>query len=211
MAFWLSSRERARRRLRDPDYAFLLEPEHGDELVVLDTETTGLDRKRDEIVSLAAIRIHGNRLLTGEALRLVVRPERPPQAASVAVHLLRPMDCAGGISATEAVGRFLRFVGTRPLVGYFLEFDAAMIDRIMLPWLGIRLPQRQIELSSLYYDWVMARPTMRDAHYTGDVDLGFAAIMTGLGLPMLPAHDAFNDALMTGLAYVKLAALRQGG
>ena len=48
----------------------------------------------------------------------------------------------------------------------------------------------------------------RDAHYTGTVDLSFARILAALDLPALPAHDALNDALMTGLIYLKLIAPR---
>jgi DNA polymerase-3 subunit epsilon len=44
----------------------------------------------------------------------------------------------------------------------------------------------------------------RDALYTGTVDLSFTRILAGLDLPVLPAHDALNDALMAGLAYLKL-------
>lgn len=191
-------------RLRDPDYAFLFEAEHPDELVVFDTETTGLDRKRSDIVSLSAIRIRGNRLLTSQRLDLVVRPEREIEHAAIAVHGLRPMDVADGLPAREAVARFLRFIGTRPLVGYYLEFDIAMVNRVMRPWLGVGLPNRAIEVSALYYDKVMRDHRTRDALYTATVDLSFARIMAGLDLPVLPAHDAFNDALMTGLIYLKL-------
>lgn len=200
---WIG-RAAARRRLKDPAYAFLLEAEAPDEVVVLDTETTGLDRKRSEILSLAAIRIRGDRLLTGSSLRLTVRPSGEIGDACIAVHRLRPMDVAAGLSATDAVARFLRFIGTRPLVGYFLEFDIAMVERVMRPWLGIGLPNRRIEVSALYYDRVMADRSNVDAHYTGDVDLRFDRILAALDLPVLPAHDAYNDAVMTGLAYIKL-------
>ena len=44
-----------------------------DEWVVLDCETTGLDPHRDEIISIGAVRIVGNRLLTSQRLQLLVR------------------------------------------------------------------------------------------------------------------------------------------
>ncbi|HET7882011.1 MAG TPA: 3'-5' exonuclease [Acetobacteraceae bacterium] len=203
---WLSQRARSRARLRDPDYAFLFEPEDSDEAVVFDTETTGLSRKRSDIISIAAIRIRGNRLLLSQRLELLVRPSATIEHAAVAVHGLRPMDVADGLPAREAVGRFLRFIGSRPLVGYYLEFDIAMINRVIRPWLGISLPNRAIEVSALYYDRVMRDGAARDAHYTGTVDLSFARILAALDLPALPAHDALNDALMTGLIYLKLTA-----
>jgi DNA polymerase-3 subunit epsilon len=194
----------ARRRLRDLAYEFLFEQEHPTEAVVFDTETTGLDRKRSDIISLAAIRISGNRLLLSQHLELVVRPSRAIEHAAIAVHGLRPMDVAGGLPAREAVSRFLHFIGTRPLVGYYLEFDIAMVNRVMRPWLGVGLPNRAIEVSALHYDRVMRDRSTRDALYTGTVDLSFARILADLDLPVLPAHDALNDALMAGLAYLKL-------
>ena len=197
-------RARALARLRDPAYAFLFEPEHPTEVVVFDTETTGLDRKRSDIISLAAIRICGNRLLLSERLELVVRPSRAIEHAAVAVHGLRPMDVADGLPVREAVSRFLHFIGSRPLVGYYLEFDIAMVNRVIRPWLGVGLPNRAIEVSALHYDRVMRERSTRDALYTGTVDLSFARILADLELPALPAHDALNDALMTGLIYLKL-------
>ena len=203
---WISARARLRARLRDPAYAFLFEPEYSAEAVVFDTETTGLSRRHSDIISLAAIRIRGNRLLLSQRLELLVRPSAAIEHAAVAVHGLRPTDVADGLPAREAVGRFLRFIGTRPLVGYYLEFDIAMINRVIRPWLGVSLPNRAIEVSALYYDRVMRDRSTREALYTGTVDLSFTRILADLDLPALPAHDALNDALMTGLIYLKLTA-----
>ena len=203
---WLSYRSRSRARLREPAYDFLFEPEDPGEAVVFDTETTGLSRRHSDIVSLAAIRIRGNRLLLSQRLELLVRPSAAIEHAAVVVHGLRPMDVANGLPARDAVGRFLRFIGTRPLVGYYLEFDIAMVNRVIRPWLGVSLPNRAIEVSALYYDRVMRDRSTREALYTGTVDLSFGRILADLDLPSLPAHDALNDALMTGLIYLKLTA-----
>jgi DNA polymerase-3 subunit epsilon len=203
---WISYRARSRARLRDPAYTFLFDPEDAAEVVVFDTETTGLNRRRSDIISLAAIRIRGNRLLLSQHLDLLVRPSVAIEHAAVAVHGLRPMDVADGLPARDAVGRFLHFIGTRPLVGYYLEFDIAMVNRVIRPWLGISLPNRAIEVSALYYDRVMRDRSTRDALYTGTVDLSFARILADLDLPVLPAHDALNDAVMTALIYLKLTA-----
>jgi DNA polymerase-3 subunit epsilon len=203
---WLSHRSRSRARLREPAYDFLFEPEDPGEAVVFDTETTGLSRRHSDIVSLAAIRIRGNRLLLSQRLELLVRPSAAIERAAVAVHGLRPMDVADGLPPREAMDRFLRFIGTRPLVGYYLEFDIAMVNRVIRPWLGVSLPNRAIEVSALFYDRVMRDRSSRDAQYTGTVDLSFARILADLDLPALPAHDALNDALMTGLIYLKLIA-----
>lgn len=193
-----------RRRLRDAEYDFLFGPEHPDELVCFDCETTGLDPKSAEILSLAAVRVRANRVLTSQRLDLTVRPSAAIDHEAIKVHRLRHVDVAEGLEVRDAVDRFLRFVGTRPLVGYFLEFDVALVERVMRPWLGVGLPQRRVEVSALYYDH---KTRGRDAVYTGHVDLRFATLLDDLGVPRLPAHDALNDAVMAALMYVKLQAL----
>lgn len=191
--------------LADPDFAFLYEPPPKGEWVALDCETTGLDVQRDKIISIGAVRIVGNRLLTSERLELLVRPERALKADSVRVHRLRESDVAQGIDSEQAIRRLLKFVGSRPLVGYFLEFDVAMLNREIWPLLGVRLPQPKIEVSAMYYDY---RNRQLPAHERGGtIDLRFATMMNQLDLPLRDAHDALNDAVMAGLAFIKLRRL----
>ena len=192
--------------LGDPRFRFMWDAPPPDEWVALDCETTGLDTRRDEIVAIAAVRIRGNRIMCSERLELLVRPDRRAVSAdSVRVHRLRERDVAEGIAPDEAMHRLLRFIGSRPLVGYYLEFDVAMIDRVLFPLLGMGLPQPKIEVSALYYNH---KNRQRPAHERGgDIDLRFATLMSDLGLPQRPAHDALNDAVMAALAFMKLKAL----
>ncbi len=188
-----------RRRLKDPAYAFLGEPDPAGELVSLDCETTSLQVASAELLSIAAIRIRGDRILTSEALDLLVRPVARPGDAGILIHRLRPLDVEGGLPPDDAIDRLLRFVGGRTLVGYYLEFDLGVLDRYLRPKLGVPLPNRRIEVSALYYD-------LKTRHLPGShVDLGFQAIRADLDLPDLPEHDAFNDALMAAMMYLRLA------
>ncbi|AMW34644.1 3'-5' exonuclease [Haematospirillum jordaniae] len=199
--FSLLSHAWNRRCLKDLSWRFLFGPEHPDEVVCFDCETTGLDREKDDIISLAAVRIRGNRILTSRSLELFIRPGRAINRDAIRIHHLRETDVAGGFAPQEAMARFLHFIGTRPLVGYYLEFDIALVNRLLKPWLGIRLPNRRIEVSSLYYDREIAR---HDPLWRGHVDLRFDTMMQTLDLPRLKAHNALDDAVMTALMYVKL-------
>ena len=191
--------------LADTRFSFIYDDPPAGEWVALDCETTGLDVRRDRIISIGAVRIVGNRLLTRQRLELLVRPDKAPSAASVRTHLLREQDIAGGLSTEAAMHRLLEFIGSRPLVGYYLEFDVAMLNRAIWPMLGVHLPQRKIEVSALYYDYKNRRLPAHERG--GTIDLRFASMMNDLGLPIRGAHDALNDAVMAGLAFVKLRGL----
>ena len=191
--------------LADAHFSFMYDAPPEGEWVTLDCETTGLDVRRDKIISIGAVRIVGNRLLTSQRLELLVRPERAIKAGSVRVHRLRQSDVAHGLDPEQAVRRLLDFIGSRPLVGYFLEFDVEMLNREIWPLLGVRLPQPKIEVSAMYYDF---KNRQLPSHQRGgDIDLRFATLMNDLGLPQRGAHDALNDAVMAGLAFVKLRQL----
>ena len=194
--------------LGDPRFGFMWDAPPENEWVALDCETTGLNVRTDDIIAIGAVRIRGNRIMTSERLELLVRPEkRRLSADSVRVHRLREQDVAHGISADDAVMQLMHFIGSRPLVGYYLEFDLAMINRVLFPILGMGLPQPRIEVSSLYYDYKF-RQLPQHAQDSGAVDLRFEVLMKDLGLPLWPAHDALNDAVMAALAFLKLRGLK---
>lgn len=198
-----------RRRLADPAYAFLFDPPPTDEWVALDCETTGLNVRSDEIIAIGAVRIAGNRILTSQRLELLVRPDKGVSAESVRIHRLRERDLAQGLPIDEALKQLMRFIGSRPLVGYYLEFDLAMLNRALFPMLGQGLPQPAIEVSSLYYDYKFRQLPAYQQQANAPIDLRFATLMGDLGLPVRDAHDALNDAVMAALAFIKLRHLQR--
>lgn len=190
----------ARWRLRDRRWLGLLDDDPTGEVVSLDCETTGLDPRTDEVLTVAAIRIRGRRILCGERLTLTIRPEREVSPDAVRVHWLRPVDVAAGMPMAEALPRLLEFIGGRPLVGYYIDFDVKILGRYIREMIGIALPNRTIEVSSLYYKY-----RYQDSHWINKTyDLKFDTIRRDLGLPILPQHDAYNDALGAAMMYVSL-------
>ena len=113
---------------------------------------------------------------------------------------------AAGRSVEDVLPELLHFIGSRPLVGYYLEFDIAMINKTVRRLLGIELPNARIEVSALYH-----KRKYGDAPPGAEVDLRFATILADLGLPALDQHDALSDALMTAMMYLCLIDLKQRG
>ncbi len=209
LAVWIAAlkREWLLYHLGDPRFRFMWDKPPPDEWVALDCETTGLDVKTDDIIAIGAVRIRGNRVMTSERLELLVRPDkRKISAESVRVHRLRAQDVAQGVAVDDAIMQLMHFIGSRPLVGYYLEFDVAMVNRVLFPILGMGLPQEKIEVSGLYYDYKY-RNLPSHARDSRNIDLRFDSLMKDLDLPLWSAHDALNDAVMAALAFLKLRQL----
>jgi DNA polymerase-3 subunit epsilon len=187
------SRQWRLRQLRDPKFAFLLDPPPPDQWVAIDCETTGLNTRTDEIVSIGAVRIEGSRILTSERLELLVRP-----------HQLSERDVAQGLSLADAIKKLLYFMGGRPMVGYYLNFDVAMLNRTVQPMLGWPLPQEQIDVSALYYEYKFKQLAPYQQNDSAVIDLHFVTMMRDLELPVFESHNALDEAVMAAMAFVKL-------
>ncbi len=192
--------------LGDQSYRFMFEPPPDDDVVAFDCETTGLDVAKDDIVTIAAVKIRGARILASERFEAVARPDARMSAEAIKVHRLREADVEGGKLIFKVLPDFLHFVRGRPLVGYYLEFDVAMVDKYLLQLKGIELPNPMIEVSQMYYERKYG-----DAPPGTAIDLSFKAIVSDLGIPMLDQHDAFNDAMMTAMMYVTLKDMKERG
>ena len=187
-----------RKHLKDERFSFLFDETDKDEIVVFDCETTGLNPKVDNIISIGAVKIKGNRILTNEAIHIFVKQEEQISHESITIHKIRHCDLNGAIDIEEAIEKFLYYIGNRKLVGYYLEFDVAMINKYIKPTFGITLPNKKEEISAIYYDKKIS--TIPQGH----IDLRFNTILQDLALPKLQAHDALNDAIMTAMMYLKL-------
>jgi DNA polymerase-3 subunit epsilon len=187
---------------------FMFDAPPPNEWVSLDCETTGFDVKTDEIISIGAVRVVGQCVMTSERLELLVRPQRGVSAESVRLHRLRERDLAQGLPIDEAMKRLMRFIGSRPVLGYYLDFDLAMLHRAIWPMLGQGLPQPKIEVSAMYYDYKFRQLPPYQQQGNVNIDLSFSTMMEDLQLPVRETHDALNDAVMAALAFIKLRQLR---
>jgi DNA polymerase-3 subunit epsilon len=103
-----------------------------------------------------------------------------------------------GVSIEEALEQVLEFVGNRPILGYYVNYDIRMLDKFLRPAFGFGLPNKAIELSHVYHDIIKWR------HVGGDVDLRFDTIADKLNMPMIQRHTALGDAISVALMYVRL-------
>jgi DNA polymerase-3 subunit epsilon len=190
-----------KKNLKDSKYLFLFDNPIEDEYVCFDCETTGLNPKIDDIVSIGAVIIKNNTIISSKKFVKFVKPETKLQADAIKIHHIRECDLHDAEDIDDVIEEFLEFIGSRTLVGYFLEFDIAMINKYLKPKIGITLPNKALEVSAIYHDYKI------DLIPQGYIDLRFNTIMEDLKIPSLGKHDAYNDALMTSMIFIKLRNL----
>ena len=96
-----------------------------DEFVVIDTETTGLNKSQDKIVELAAVRFKNGK--AAEIFETLVNPGKPiPADVSAINHITDDMvaDCP---TIEQVMPAFDRFVGASAVAGHNLDFDLGFI------------------------------------------------------------------------------------
>jgi len=170
-------------------------------IIAVDCETTGLSPRKDEILSIGAVIIKDNKVLMRKTLNIFVKPSKKVTAESIKIHQIRPIDLENAVSPKKAILELLEFIGNRPIVGYYIKFDIAMISKYTKKYIGIKLPNESIEVSSMYF-----KTKKRTSDYEF-VDLKFDTIMQELDIPELGKHDALNDAIMTSMIFLKLKEL----
>jgi len=185
-------------KLTNQEFAFLFEDDTDEEYISVDCETTGLNTKKDEILSIGAVKIVKNKIELGSSFERFVTPGNNISQESIKIHHIRPCDMQNSIDPKIAIEELLHFIGNRTLVGYYIQFDIAMINRYAKDIIGTTLPNKSIELSNMY----LQRYKKKSIHE--EVDLKFDTIMNHLDLPRLGQHDALNDAVMSAMIYLKL-------
>ncbi|MGR5069875.1 MULTISPECIES: 3'-5' exonuclease [Vibrio] len=185
-------------RLKGSPYRSLFCPPSKGEFVSLDCETTSLDPKRAELVTIAATKIIDNRIITSRPFEVRLRAPQSLDSGSVKIHQIRHQDLADGISENEALLKLLTFIGNRPLVGYHIRYDKKILDLACLRHLGFPLPNPLIEVSQIYHDKLERH--LPNAYF----DLSLDAICKHLDLPIQDKHDALQDAIAAALVFVRL-------
>ena len=104
-----------------------------EEIVVFDTETTGLNVFQDDIIEIAAIQIKGGEVV-GEPLDLYIETDKPilpmlgdKENPMYAIYHEK-MSTGELLSPSDALQRFLAYVGTSPILAHNANYDYNILD-----------------------------------------------------------------------------------
>ncbi len=110
--------------------------------IVVDCETSGLDPRRDRLISLAAVGVRGRRISAGDVFCAVVRQEQPSDRENILIHGIGGEEQRRGEAPEAVLAAFFAFAERAPRVAYRAEFDRAVLARASgrrdpVPWLDL--------------------------------------------------------------------------
>lgn len=188
-----------RRALTQPSLAAMFEPPSTDQWVAIDCEMSGLSPKQHHLLSIAAIHINEQRIDTGNGLYMVCRPPVMPTANTIIIHGLLPSDVERGMDYETMLSLLLPFIGNRPIVGFCTRLDLAFLNPLVKAYMGTTLPNPIIDIRDLY-----ARRSGNKTEGVSHAAQHLNSIIKEYNIPDLGSHDAYNDAVMTAMAFLHL-------
>lgn len=168
--------------------------EVGQRYVVFDCETTGLDYKRDRILSIGAVAITDNKIEVNDYFEVFVIQELfKPE--SVPIHGIMRDGKEEKIVEAEAIIRFLDYIKNATLVGHHVDFDIELINKA-LDRLNLGTIKNQYMDTDAMYQKLKHLPFEEHRSLDELCDI--------FKIRKTERHTASGDAYITALLFLKL-------
>ena len=155
------------------------------EFLSLDIETTGLDLKEDEVISIGAVTIRDGRIVSESNFYEEISPEREPSKSAMQVHGLRAIDLANARPAHLVVSDLIQ-----RWEGKYLIAHAGWIERAFLT---DHFKQNSAKFPARFIDTAALEPSLE-------------SLARNLGLPSYTPHHALGDAMTTAVVFLALVS-----
>jgi DNA polymerase-3 subunit epsilon len=165
--------------------------------VVFDTETTGLDVKKDRILSIGCIAITEFQLRVSDQLEAYINQEAfDPN--TVKIHGLLKGGAIEKIDENKAIESFLDYVKNAVLVAHHAAFDVGMINSALQRMTLPKLKNKVLDTGHLFQKTKL--DTTR-SHFSLD------ELAKHFRIPLHDRHTASGDAFITGLIFLKVVTI----
>lgn len=175
------------------------------DFVSLDTELTGLNPRKDAIVSIGAVRIRNLQVAVGDNFFSYVHPKRSMPRDTTLIHQITPGQIENAPPLKAVLPDLIEFCGDSLLVGHYVSLDMSFLNRASKKLLGGPMKNPCVDTMRMAETY----QHFQRLSYYEQYDLGVSYNLTDLckryGLPLFEKHDALEDAMQTALLFVFLA------
>lgn len=168
-------------------------------LLVLDTETTGVDINKDFILSYGSIKTKGNSILVTSSKEFYLKTKKLSKE-SIKVHELVPNQ--DSISREELIRIFLKDASNLPIVGHHIGFDLALLEKAGRSF-GLRKIKNPV-IDTLDLGIRLEIGKNADPNRINYSDYSLDSMCLRYGIFPDDRHTAAGDAFLTAQLLIKL-------
>ena len=181
--------------------------------VVFDTELTGLNPKKDEIISIGAVRLRNLQIDLGETFHYYIKPQNLDHTRATLIHQITPQQLEEAPPLETVLPLFLNFIEGDLLVGHYVTIDATFLNRATRQLYNGTVANPSLDTMRMAQ--IFKRVVLGDYHGSqqlADGRYNLQRLSAELNLPYFEAHDALEDALQTAYLFIFLVKkLRTAG
>jgi DNA polymerase-3 subunit epsilon len=172
--------------------------------VVCDTELTGLNRRKDEIISIGAVRIVNLQIELSQTFHRYVRPDNISPNQATLVHRITPEELKKAPPMIEILPEFIDFCGNSLLVGHFVGIDMHFLNKAAKTTLGGMISNPSVDTMRLARGYKEAKCTDFYGGCDQSTSYNLDLLTEEFNLPRFKPHDALEDALQTAYLFLFL-------
>ena len=172
--------------------------------VVCDTELTGLNKRKDVIISIGAVRIVNLQIELSQTFHQYIRPNNIDPNQATLVHRITPEELKAAPPVEEVLPEFIDFCGDALLVGHFVGIDMHFLGKAARKTLGGMLSNPSIDTMRLARGYEEARCTDFYGNCDQSHSYNLDVLTEEFHLPKFKPHDALEDALQTAYLFLFL-------
>ena len=171
-------------------------------IAAVDLETTGLDPRKDDILSIGMVEIHGLRIKLSTAWHTIIAVEQDIPAASAVIHQITDDHAAvAGRRLEEVLPQLLARLGGKVMLVHYARIEQQFLDAACRRLYGTPFIIPVIDTLVL-----AQRVFERQNHSIQTGDLRLFNLRPRYNLPRYKAHNALSDALSTAELFLAMAA-----
>ena len=182
------------------------------EFVVFDTELTGLNQRKDEIIAIGAVRIRNLQICCGDTFYALIKPRGKLHTPSTLIHRITPRELLGAESIVDVLPRFIDFCGGAFLVGHHVPLDLIFVNLACQNYLGGIIHSSSLDTIRLAMAYNNSLNGPYSKHHEKPNSYRLSSLSEEFHLPRFGEHNALQDALQTAYLFIYLIhKMRQGG
>jgi len=182
------------------------------DFIVCDTELTGLNRKKDELISIGAVKITNLQIDLATMFHQFVRPEEMAPTLATLVHRITPEQLENAEPIENVLPKFVEYIHGSLLVGHHLMLDMHFLNKAAKKVLGGALSNPGVDTMRMAQGYNRVRLGHYHEHNPREISYTLDDLGKEYGLPSFKPHDALEDALQTAYLFLYLIKkFRRGG